>query len=164
MENITRASFEDAATLLALQKLAYQSEAQIYHEFTIPPLTQNLDEMRNDITSKVFLKAQIEGKILGSVRGYQEGSTGFIERLMVHPDCQGQGIGTALIKQIESCFGQVQRFELFTGHRSERNIHLYQRLGYKIFKNQKINNNLSIVFMEKQDYLQENSPSWGKFL
>lgn len=149
MENITRASSEDAATLLELQKLAYQSEALLYDNFNIPPLTQSLDEMRTDITSKVCLKASVEGKIVGSVRGYQEKDTCFIERLIVYPDFQGQGIGTALIGQIESCFEEVQRFELFTGGKSKRNIYLYERLGYKIFKNQKINKNLSFVFMEK---------------
>lgn len=149
MENITRASSEDAVTLLELQKLAYQSEALLYDDFNIPPMTQSLDEMRTDITSKVCLVASVEGKIAGSVRGYQEGNTCFIERLIVHPDLQGRGIGTALIGQIELCFGKVQRFELFTGDKSKRNIHLYERLGYKIFKNQKINKNLLFVFMEK---------------
>jgi GNAT superfamily N-acetyltransferase len=149
MENITRASAEDAVTLLELQKLAYQSEALLYDDFNIPPLTQSLDEMRTDITSKICLKASVEGNIVGSVRGYQEGHTCFIERLIVHPDFQGQGIGTALMEQIESCFRKVQRFELFTGDKSKRNIHLYEWLGYKIFKNQKINKNLSFVFMEK---------------
>jgi ribosomal protein S18 acetylase RimI-like enzyme len=150
MKNIIRALPEDAPTLLVLQKLAYRSEAELYDDFTIPPLTQSLTEMRRDITSKVFLKVPVKTKILGSVRAYQIGSTCFIERLIVHPDYQGKGIGTALMKQIESCFGQVQRFELFTGHKSDRNIHFYQRLEYKIFKSQKINNNLSFVFMEKQ--------------
>jgi hypothetical protein len=81
MESITRASPKDAATILELQKLAYQSEGQLYNDFKIPPLTQTLNELESDFTSKVFLKAQVEGKIVGSVRGYQEGITCFIERL-----------------------------------------------------------------------------------
>lgn len=32
---------------------------------------------------------------------------------------------------------------------SDRNIHLYERLGYKIFKSEEINPNLSFVLMEK---------------
>lgn len=146
---ITRASSEDAVTLLELQKLAYQSEALLYDDFSIPPLMQTLDKMKSDITSKVFLKASVEGRIVGSVRGYQARDTGLIERLIVHPDFQGQGIGTTLMRYIESCFEEVQRFELFTGDKSDRNIYLYQRLGYKVFKNQKISKNLSLVFMEK---------------
>ena len=149
MKSIARASSEDAAIILELQKLAYQSEAQLYHDFNIPPLTQTLDGLRSDFTGKVFLKAQADGKIIGSVRGYQTGNTCYLERLIVHPDYQGQGIGTALMKGIELCFSQAPRFELFTGHKSDRNIRLYERLGYKIFKREKINQTLSFVFMEK---------------
>jgi len=149
MKTITRASSEDAAAILELQKLAYQSEAQLYNDFSIPPLTQTLGELRSDFTDKVFLKAEIKDQIVGSVKGYQLESTCYIERLIVHPNFQGQGIGTALMQQIELCFGQAQRFELFTGHESERNIHLYERLGYKIFRNEEINKTLSFVFMEK---------------
>lgn len=108
-----------------------------------------MEELEVDFTSKAFLKAQVESKIIGSVRGYQAGNTCYIERLIVHPNHQGQGIGTALMESFESCFSQVQRFELFTGTKSNRNIHLYERLGYKIFKNEEINKNLSFVFMEK---------------
>lgn len=149
MKNITYASTEDAAAILELQKLAYQSEAKLYNDFSIPPLIQTMEELEVDFTSKVFLKAQVESKIIGSVRGYQAGNTCYIERLIVHPNHQGQGIGTALMESFESCFVQVQRFELFTGTKSDRNIHLYERLGYKIFKNTEINKNLSFVFMEK---------------
>ena len=149
MKNITHASSEDAEVILELQKLAYQSEAQLYNDFGIPPLTQTLEELRSDFAHAVFLKAEIEGKVIGSVKGHQAGDTCYIERLIVHPDFQGQGIGTALMKEIESCFEQAQRFELFTGHKSERNIHLYERLGYKTFKREEINQNLSFVFMQK---------------
>jgi ribosomal protein S18 acetylase RimI-like enzyme len=149
MKNITRAFSEDMTTILELQKLAYQSEAQLYNDFSIPPLVQTLDELRNDFFRKLFLKIQIEGKIVGSVRGYQAGDTCYIERLIVHPDYQGQGIGTVLMEQIELCFCQARRFELFTGHNSKRNIHLYERLGYSIFKSEEINKTLSFLFMEK---------------
>jgi ribosomal protein S18 acetylase RimI-like enzyme len=149
IKNITYASAEDAVAILELQKLAYQSEAKLYDDFSIPPLIQTMEELEMDFNHQVFLKTQIESKIIGSVRGYQSGNTCYIERLIVHPNHQGQGIGIALMESFESCFGQVQRFELFTGNKSDRNIHLYERLGYKIFKSTEINKNLSFVFMEK---------------
>ena len=149
MKNITQASLQDAVSILELQKLAYQSEAQLYGDFCIPPLIQTLDELKSDFSGKVFLKVQIEDRIIGSVRGYQAGDTCYVERLIVHPNHQRQGIGTALMNQLELCFEQVQRFELFTGNKSERNIQLYRRLGYEIFKTQKVNKILSFVFMEK---------------
>jgi ribosomal protein S18 acetylase RimI-like enzyme len=149
MKRIAHASPEDAPAILELQKLTYQSEARLYNDWTIPPLTQTLDELMSDFTTKIFLKAQLEDKIVGSVRGHQVRETCYIERLIVHPNFQGQGIGTKLIAQIESCFEQVQRFELFTGHKSDRNIRLYERLGYQLFKSEKIDKNLSFAFMEK---------------
>ena len=51
--------------------------------------------------------------------------------------------------QIESVFEQARRFELFVGHKSGRNIQLYDRLGYQLFKCEVIHENLSFVFMEK---------------
>jgi ribosomal protein S18 acetylase RimI-like enzyme len=149
MKNVTRALSKDAAVILELQKLAYQSEAQLYNDYCIPPLMQTLEELRSDFAGKIFLKAEIKDKIIGSVRGYQAGDTCYIERLIVHPNNQGQGIGAALMNQIEACFVPVQRFELFTGHKSDRNIHLYKRLGYMVFKSEEINKNLSFIFMEK---------------
>lgn len=149
MKNIIDASTEDAVAILELQKLAYQSEAELYNDFSIPPLIQTMGELVMDFSSKVVLKTQVEGQIIGSVRGYQSGNTCYVERLIVHPNYQGQGIGTALMKSFESRFDQVQRFELFTGNKSDRNIHLYEWLGYTIFKTAKINKNLSLVFMEK---------------
>jgi ribosomal protein S18 acetylase RimI-like enzyme len=149
MKNITRALSEDATTILELQRLAYQSEAQIYNDFNIPPLTQTLSELRNDFTSKIFLKAEFENRIIGSVRGYQSEDTCYIERLIVHPNFQGKGVGTALMKQLESCFEQAERFELFTGHKSDRNIHFYTKLGYRVLKSEEINSILSFIFMEK---------------
>ena len=40
---ITKALYSDLEEILALQKLAYQSEAELYDDYTIPPLTQSLE-------------------------------------------------------------------------------------------------------------------------
>jgi len=71
--------------------------------------------------------------LAGSVRGSQHGATCLVERLMVHPDHQRQGIGAALLHALEDRFPTAHRFELFTGHKSEDNIRLYQKLGYAEF-------------------------------
>jgi len=52
---IERANLEDAAEILALQKLAYLSEARIYDDFTIPPLLQTLEETVAEFDTQVFL-------------------------------------------------------------------------------------------------------------
>jgi len=140
---------EDAKEILDLQKLAYQSEAEIYNDYTIPPLTQTLEEMRNDFEKQVFLKASMDGRIIGSVRALLKEGTCFIGRLIVHPDFQKRGIGTQLMQGIERYFGRVCRFELFTGHKSDRNIYLYQKLGYQVFKTETVTEDLKLLYMER---------------
>ena len=114
---IERAKIKDAKEILDLQKLAYESEAEIYNDYTILPLTQTLEGIRTDFESHVFLKASVDRRIIGSVRAHTRQETCLIGRLIVHPDFQNQDIGTKLIAEIERYFSNiVMRFELFTGH------------------------------------------------
>ena len=143
----------DAAELLDLQKLAYHSEAAIYNDFSIPPLTQTLDQMRADLARQTCLKvtsdACMGGCIVGSVRAYLSEGTCFVGRLIVHPSVQNQGIGTRLMREIEHVFSHADRFELFTGHLSERNLYLYRNLGYRPFRQERISDALTLVYLEK---------------
>jgi ribosomal protein S18 acetylase RimI-like enzyme len=148
--NIEVATIKDAQSILALQRLAYASEAEIYSDYDIAPLTQTLDALHTDFEKQVFLKVSVSGKIVGSVRGYIDDGTCHIGRLIVHPDFQNQGIGKQLMNKIESFFYNAERYELFTGHRSERNLYLYQKLGYSAYKTEQINNNRVLVFLEKR--------------
>jgi hypothetical protein len=53
------------------------------------------------------------------------------------------------MKAIEKSFEGV-RFELFTGHLDEKNLTFYEKLGYKKFKEEKINDDLRFVYFEKK--------------
>ncbi len=147
---LEKATVTDAAELLALQKLAYRSEAEIYNDYNLPPLVQTLKNMEEDFENQFFLKAVLEGKIIGSVRAHAKEETSYIGRLIVHPDFQGRGIGTRLMNEIERVFDRCKRFELFTGEKSERNLYLYQKLGYRIFMTAKISDQTNIVYLEKK--------------
>lgn len=151
LEKITieQADLNDAAEILDLQKLAYQSEAALYPDTAIPPLTQTIEEMEKDLSDQTVLKAVWEHRIIGSVRGRLKGSIGYIGRLIVHPEFQNRGIGTLLVRSLESSLSTAGRFELFTGQRSVRNLHLYEKLGYRTFRREKVDDSLTLVFMEK---------------
>lgn len=147
---IQKADISDAPEILSLQKLAYQSEAQIYNNFTIPPLTQTLEEVQDKFKDHIFLKAVEDGRIIGSIRANaMDSESVYIGRLIVHPDHQNQGTGTKLMDEIEECFADFKRFELITGHKSSKNISIYQKRGYNIFKREKYSDNLYLLYMEK---------------
>lgn len=54
---INRAVLGDAETILQIQKCAYLSEAEIYHDNGISPLIETLAEIKQDFSQQVFLKA-----------------------------------------------------------------------------------------------------------
>jgi GNAT superfamily N-acetyltransferase len=146
---IEPATIEDAADILALQKLAYWSEAEIYNDFTIQPLMQTLEELEREFQTHIVFKATEEDNLVGSVRTTVKGETCCVGKLIVHPARQNRGIGHALLTHIESQAAAARRFELFTGHRSVRNLYLYQKLGYREFKREAAHQGLIFVFMEK---------------
>jgi phosphoribosylanthranilate isomerase/ribosomal protein S18 acetylase RimI-like enzyme len=139
----------DAPEILALQRLAYRSEAALNGDFTISPLTQTLPEIESEFGGKVFLRAKLDGRIIGSVRAEQRGGSCHIGRLIVHPELQNRGTGSRLLREIEARFPQARRFELFTSARSARNLHLYQKSGYRIFKVEPLNENVTLIYLEK---------------
>ena len=135
--------------ILKLQYLAYQSEAKLFGNMDIPPLKQTIEEVYDEFQKGTILKAVDDGgSIIGSVRAYEDGGTVYIGKLMMHPSKQGQGIGTQLLLEMEKQFPD-QRYELFTSTRSEKNIALYQKLGYKIFDEEQVTEELRFVYMEK---------------
>ena len=147
---ITKATEDDLKAILELQYLAYQSEAKLFNSLDIPPLKQNLQEVRSEYEKGTILKVTDEdNKIVGSVRAYSENGTVYIGKLIVHPDWQRQGIGTRLLLEIEQIY-RDERYELFTSTRSTGNIKLYEHLGYKIFKEKVISNELKFVYLEKK--------------
>jgi len=146
---IETATAADAAEILALHKLAYSSEAALYNDFSIEPMVQTLEQTIADFSIKKVLKAVENGKIVGSVRCELRGDTCLIGKLIVHPESQNRGLGTMLMREIEKLCTHARRFELFTGWKSEKNLHLYDKLGYKQFRTVDVTDSLKLVFMEK---------------
>lgn len=143
------ARIEDLQSILELQYLAYQSEADLFGTRDIPPLKQTLEEAEDEYRKGVILKMVDEdGVIIGSVRAHEKDGTAYIGKLMVHPDHRGKGYGSGLLCEIEKHF-PGRRFELFTSTRSIDNIRLYEKLGYKMFDRKKINEELEFVYLEK---------------
>jgi ribosomal protein S18 acetylase RimI-like enzyme len=144
------ASLNDAEAILALQKLAYQSEAKFYDDWSLPPLTQDLASLREELGASLVLKATAtEDRLVGSARARVEDGTAAIGRLIVHPEFHRRGIGSALLEAVEAACPGAARFELFTGSRSEASIRLYQRHGYTVTRTEPVSPTLSLTYLEK---------------
>jgi Ni,Fe-hydrogenase III small subunit/N-acetylglutamate synthase-like GNAT family acetyltransferase len=147
---IARAVKGDVPEIMALQKVSYQSEAELYGDESLPALHQTLEEMEEEFQRAVFLKAVVNGKIIGSVRGYAQDDTAYITRLIVHPYFRGRGLGVRLVAQLEETFPKARQFEVFTGHKSQRNLHVYEMLGYRTFKTEPFTPAIQWVYLRKE--------------
>ena len=149
---IEKARYEDLEAILKLQYLAYQSEADLFGTRDIPPLKQTLAEVISEYNHGIILKLVDDSNtIVGSVRANEDNGTVYIGKLMIYPNYRCKGYGSRLLNEIEACFPE-KRYELFTSTRSKDNIRLYQKMGYKEFKQETISNELVFVYLEKCNF------------
>ncbi|MBN1473061.1 MAG: GNAT family N-acetyltransferase [Syntrophaceae bacterium] len=147
---IEKAQKKDLPLILDIQKKAFGEVARVFHLKSMPQLEQTLESITDEFDKWIFLNASIDEKIIGSVRAYKKDDTCYIHRLVVLPEYQNKGIGKALMAEVEKRFkDKVARYELFTGSRDQRNLYFYPKLGYKIIKTEKHNEEISFVYMEK---------------
>jgi ribosomal protein S18 acetylase RimI-like enzyme len=146
---ITEAESSDLSSILDLQKISFQEAAVRYNNPDIQPMKQTLAELEKEFEEQFILKAEDNSKIIGSVRAFSKDNVCYIGKLIVHPDYRNKGIGTKLMKEIEKRFNSVHRYELFTGQKDAKNICFYIRLGYTIFEEKKIKDDLVLVLFEK---------------
>ncbi|MFJ4342038.1 GNAT family N-acetyltransferase [Streptomyces sp. NPDC088915] len=166
---ISAADARDAEHILKLQYLCYQSEAELYGDWSIEPLTQSLDALRAELEEGHGLVARLGDEVVASVRArVDEDGTVRIAKLIVHPRMRRHGLGGRLLDAIERHFATgaatttateggaapepappVKRFQLFTGHRSEVNLRLYRSKGYAQVATRELGPRLTLVTLEK---------------
>ncbi|GGV14289.1 N-acetyltransferase [Streptomyces litmocidini] len=155
---ISAADARDAEHILKLQYLCYQSEAELYGDWSIEPLTQSLDALRAELAEGHGLVARLGDEVVASVRGrLDEDGTVRIAKLIVHPRMRRHGLGGRLLDGIERHFAAAgagattpaKRFQLFTGHRSEGNLRLYRSKGYEQVGTRELGPKVTLVTLEK---------------
>ncbi|WP_342355791.1 GNAT family N-acetyltransferase [Actinomyces respiraculi] len=124
---------KDAGEILTLQRAAYLTEAAAHEDISLPPLTQTLTELVDELGDPdvTALGIRDHGRLIAAVRLRRNGGAVELGRLVVAPERQGQGVGTRLLRHAESVHPRAQEIRLFTGERSAANIRLYTRNGYR---------------------------------
>jgi ribosomal protein S18 acetylase RimI-like enzyme len=122
---------ENAGEVLTVQRAAFVAEARLYGTAEIPPLVETLDQLRHELATTVTMGAWRGSRLVGAARLTLDGPIGWISRVAVAPDQQGQGIGSGLLATLEAAAPpQVRRFQLAAGHASTDNLAMYERRGY----------------------------------
>ncbi|WP_019148197.1 GNAT family N-acetyltransferase [Timonella senegalensis] len=142
---------DHAGELLTLRRAAFVTEAQTYGDPNIPPLTQTLDELIEDIAREdvVTLGAWLGHRLVGSVRVELEDGKATLGRLAVAPDLQGEGIGTQMMWAVLPHLPEeTTEIWVFTGKDSKQNIAMYQKNGYE-HQHDQIAGDLTYAYLRK---------------
>jgi tRNA (guanine37-N1)-methyltransferase len=129
-----RLTARDAGEVLTIQRAAFLSEAQVYGTTEIPPLLESFEEVCEAIESTFSFGAFFGPRLVGAIRLSVDASVGWISRVAVAPDQQGQGIASGLLTMVErEAPEHVSEFRLLAGSRSKENLSMYERRGFVEF-------------------------------
>ena len=92
----------------------------------------------------IFLVAEINGKLVGSVFGTHDGRKGWINRLAVSPEFQRQNIAKKLIAEVEDRFSEIgiDIIACLVEDWNTKSLQVFEKLGYK--------NHSDIVYFSKR--------------
>ena len=94
--------------------------------------TSRPDILRNGFENSLYtLAAYQEDRLIGIIRTVGDGHTiVFIQDLLVLPEYQRKGIGSALVRRVLERFGHVRQIELATDNAPET-IAFYESVGFR---------------------------------
>ena len=122
----------DVGELYTLQLACWVQEGHDNPGVRIPALHESLADVTEWTGRGVVLVARAGGRLVGAVRGHQDGATWHVGRLMVAPDHRGSGLGRRLLALGEAAApAGVTTYALITGARSARNQRMYRKAGYR---------------------------------
>ena len=132
---------DDADTLCALQKAAFQPIYELYHDAG-NPCFRGVDDILRRLDNPLFRYFTIldDGKIVGGVVYRLAGGTPFVEelrpgeyyllRIYVKPDCQSRGVGRTAILLCEEALPAARKYYVDFPRELEKNRKCYMNAGF----------------------------------
>jgi len=93
--------------------------------------TNNMPALRDGFKNSMLVLAAYDGEeLLGIIRTVGDGATiVFVQDILVFPDKQRQGIGTALLKEVLNRYPNVRQIELVTDN-TAKTVGFYKSMGF----------------------------------
>ena len=107
---------------------------RLYSEVGWTAYTNDLQALKQGfINSLLVLAAYDNDELLGIIRAVGDGYTiVFIQDILVYPEKQRQGVGSALLKAVIDRYAHVRQIELTTDN-TPKTVSFYQSMGFAEF-------------------------------
>ena len=105
--------------------------SRLYNAVGWTAYTENMPALREGFKNSMLVLAAYDGEeLLGIIRTVGDGATiVFVQDILVFPDKQRQGIGTALLKEILNRYHNVRQIELATDN-TAKTVGFYKSMGF----------------------------------
>ncbi|WP_158175849.1 GNAT family N-acetyltransferase [Heyndrickxia camelliae] len=148
---IARTNINEAQELYAIQKQAFQSDLERYSDYKTNPAAETMNSFLQRIIFSYHYTIYIHDKVAGSIDIRRISDDHFVvNQICLNPDRQNQGYGSKIMKMIEEMFPNVKNWSLKTQKDNEKNRHFYEKAGYTLTGEQKMNHLLTLVDYEKR--------------
>ena len=130
---IRKAVESDAPIIERIVKTAFEEYAKSLPS-SPEALTETIDDIENDILTKMVFVAEVNNNTVGTVRLTPKEKDMYLSRFAVRPSAQNSGLGryileyTDIISRISGC----ENIYLHTSAQSESLMKLYSSVGYEI--------------------------------
>lgn len=112
--------------------IALWNEAQLAHK---PEGRDRLDKIEQEVDggNAVYLVAELDGKLVGSVLGTHDGRKGWINRLAVAPEFRRQGVARMLVNEVEQRLYElgIEMVACLIYAGNTTSMEVFEKLGYK---------------------------------
>ncbi|SRR5580765_370582 len=124
----------DVGELLTLTHACWLKEGIANETLRVPAMHETVSSMAASLGEWQTWVLRSGGRLVGTVRGRVAGEGDwYVGRLGVAPDLQGRGVGRWLLARIEELAPEgTRRLVLTTGAKSEGNLRMYKKAGYRI--------------------------------
>ena len=119
---------ESLDSLLHIQRLAYQVEADLIGFDDIPALKETRSSLQN--CRETFYGYFSQGQLCGAISYQRDARVVDICRLVVDPRHFRQGIGKALVGKVLEVENDAQTFTVSTGSKNTPAVRLYRQYGF----------------------------------
>ena len=142
-----KCKYSDADYILKLKELCikwyieiiYGWNIEVQREKNIHELQKHKDDMR------ILIK---DGKDIGVTTFYEENNQYVVGLIMIHPEYQGEGLGSKIIKEYIDLAKKSNKKIKIKVYKENPAKRLYERLGFEIYNEDDTHLYLSIDFDE----------------